>query len=33
MNYTVHAVMYSYYFLMEMKLWPKWLKYVLTSVR
>lgn len=26
MNYTVHAVMYTYYFLMEMKLWPKWLK-------
>ncbi len=25
MNYTVHAVMYSYYFLQEMKLWPKWL--------
>jgi hypothetical protein len=26
MNYTVHAFMYSYYFLMEVKLWPKWLK-------
>ena len=27
MNYSVHAVMYSYYFLMELKLWPKWLRY------
>lgn len=26
MNYTVHAVMYSYYFLMELRLWPKWLR-------
>ena len=25
MNYTVHAVMYSYYCLTELKLWPKWL--------
>ncbi len=28
MNYSVHAVMYSYYFLMEIKLWPRWFKYV-----
>lgn len=32
MNYTVHAVMYSYYFLMEVKLWPKWLKCVHRSI-
>lgn len=25
MNYSVHAIMYTYYFLMELKLWPKWL--------
>ncbi|TFJ84845.1 hypothetical protein NSK_003877 [Nannochloropsis salina CCMP1776] len=24
MNYSVHALMYSYYFLMELRLWPKW---------
>jgi len=28
MNYTVHAVMYSYYFLMAINAKPKWLKYV-----
>jgi len=26
MNYTVHSVMYSYYFLMAIKAKPKWLK-------
>ena len=28
MNYTVHSVMYTYYFLMAIKAKPKWLKYV-----
>ena len=28
MNYTVHAVMYTYFFLMAIDAKPKWLKYV-----
>ncbi|TFJ83735.1 hypothetical protein NSK_004839 [Nannochloropsis salina CCMP1776] len=32
MNYTVHAVMYSYYFLMELRLWPKWLSPVFITL-
>lgn len=28
MNYTVHSVMYSYYFLMALDAWPKSIKYV-----
>ena len=25
MNYSVHAIMYGYYFLNSIKAWPKWL--------
>ena len=25
MNYSVHAIMYGYYFLTSVKAWPKWL--------
>ena len=32
MNYTVHAVMYSYYTLMELKLWPKWLSPIFITI-
>jgi hypothetical protein len=32
MNYSVHSVMYTYYYLMAIKAWPKWIKYVLLVV-
>jgi hypothetical protein len=32
MNYTVHAVMYTYFFLMAINAKPKWLKYVCVCV-
>ena len=32
MNYSVHAIMYGYYYLMAIKAWPKWIPAHLITV-